>query len=65
MAAANKNIVVPADKFGKLKTVLEIALIIVIYLMLWNFLVNALIYLTVIISLLSGVNYTIKTAKQF
>ncbi|KUK83470.1 MAG: CDP-diacylglycerol--glycerol-3-phosphate 3-phosphatidyltransferase [Petrotoga mobilis] len=65
MAAANKNIVVPADKFGKLKTVLEIALIIVIYLMLWNFLVSTLIYLTVIISLLSGVNYTLKTAKQF
>ncbi|RAO98834.1 CDP-diacylglycerol--glycerol-3-phosphate 3-phosphatidyltransferase [Petrotoga sp. 9PW.55.5.1] len=64
MVAASKSVVVPADMSGKIKTVLQILLIIVIYLNLWMVLVTFLLYLTVIISLLSAFNYTIKNIKQ-
>lgn len=64
MVAASKSVVVPADMSGKIKTVLQILLIIVIYLNLWMVLITFLLYLTVIISLLSAFNYTIKNIKQ-
>lgn len=65
MFLASKDIVIPADILGKIKTVLEIVLIVLIYLQLWNILSNILLYLTLIISLVSAVNYTIKNLKAF
>ncbi len=65
MFLASKNLVIPADVLGKMKTVLEIILIILIYLQLWSTLVNLLLYLTLIISLVSAANYTIKNSKAF
>lgn len=65
MFLASKNLVIPADVLGKMKTVLEIILIILIYLQLWSTVVNLLLYLTLIISLVSAANYTIKNSKAF
>lgn len=65
MFLASKDLVIPADLLGKIKTVLEIVLIILIYLQLWDILVNFLLYLTIIISLVSATNYTIKNLKAF
>ncbi|HHV00865.1 MAG TPA: CDP-diacylglycerol--glycerol-3-phosphate 3-phosphatidyltransferase [Defluviitoga tunisiensis] len=65
MFLASKDIIIPADILGKIKTVLEIVLIVLIYLQLWNILSNILLYLTLIISLVSAANYTIKNLKAF
>lgn len=65
MFLASKDIIIPADILGKIKTVLEIVLIVLIYLQLWNILSNILLYLTLIISLASAANYTIKNLKAF
>jgi CDP-diacylglycerol--glycerol-3-phosphate 3-phosphatidyltransferase/cardiolipin synthase len=65
MFLANKNIVVAADKFGKLKTFLQIVLIIAIYLNFSILLNNVLIYTTAFVSLFSGFNYLIKNKEGF
>jgi len=62
---AGKKIVVAADKLGKLKTVLEIALIICVYSQLFgNIVESTLMYMTLIISVVSGLNYIIKNLKH-
>lgn len=69
--AANNNIVIAASKLGKLKTVIQIATIIVLYLDNYPFyLINIpmniiLIYLSLIITIVSGIDYLIKNMNVF
>ncbi|PNR92467.1 CDP-diacylglycerol--glycerol-3-phosphate 3-phosphatidyltransferase [Petrotoga sp. 9PWA.NaAc.5.4] len=65
MYLASRNLVIPADILGKIKTVLEIILIILIYLQVTAFFINIFVYFTLIISLLSAVNYTLKNTSYF
>ncbi|MCP5455363.1 MAG: CDP-diacylglycerol--glycerol-3-phosphate 3-phosphatidyltransferase [Thermotogae bacterium] len=75
---ANRNVVVAADKLGKLKTVLQIVLISLIYfyyslfnggnvntvLESLNIFINILVYITAFISVFSGINYFVKNSKS-
>lgn len=61
--AALKNIVIKADIFGKIKTVLQFTLICFLIMDVPGF--NALIILTVIVTTLSGINYFVKNKEVF
>ncbi|MEI7941664.1 MAG: CDP-diacylglycerol--glycerol-3-phosphate 3-phosphatidyltransferase [Candidatus Riflemargulisbacteria bacterium] len=61
--AALKNVVIKADIFGKIKTVLQFALICFLIMDLPGY--NALIILTVIVTTLSGINYFVKNKEVF
>ena len=70
MFLASKNIVVAADKLGKLKTVLQMSLIILLYFygitkFNLNILNEIMIYTTVTVSIVSGINYFTKSLKYF
>lgn len=69
--AANNNIVIAASKWGKLKTVVQISTIIVLFIDNYPFsLINLpmstiLIYLSLIITVISGIDYFIKNYDAF
>lgn len=69
--AANNNIVIAASKWGKLKTVIQIITIIVLFIDNYPFsLINLpmniiLIYLSLIITVISGIDYFIKNYNAF
>lgn len=69
--AANNNVVIAASKWGKLKTVIQIITIIVLFIDNYPFsLINLpmniiLIYLSLIITVISGIDYFIKNYNAF
>jgi CDP-diacylglycerol--glycerol-3-phosphate 3-phosphatidyltransferase len=70
VVAAGRGVVIAADKWGKIKTVVQIAAIIAI--LIKNFPVSLIIdfplgmvlmYIAVALTVISGVNYIVKNAK--
>lgn len=68
MAAASKNVVIAADKSGKIKTVLQMISIVMLILgvcglfdfSLWKYTSYILYYISVLLTLVSGISYIIK-----
>ncbi|MBR4030425.1 MAG: CDP-diacylglycerol--glycerol-3-phosphate 3-phosphatidyltransferase [Clostridia bacterium] len=62
MAAASKNVVIPADKLGKLKTLTQMIALILLILDVFNFLYipYILYYISIVLTFLSGVMYIVK-----
>jgi CDP-diacylglycerol--glycerol-3-phosphate 3-phosphatidyltransferase len=75
MVAANKNIVIAASVYGKVKTTITLIAIIIIlfngfglYLLLGDsahYITDAIFYVSVIITVLSGVDYIVKNRQVF
>ena len=75
MVAANKNIVIAASVYGKVKTTITLIAIIIIlfngfglYLLLGDsahYITDAIFYISVIITVLSGVDYIVKNRQVF
>lgn len=69
--AANNNVIIAASELGKLKTVIQIITIIVLFLDNYPFCLihlpmdTILIYLSLIITIISGIDYFIKNIKVF
>ncbi len=68
MAAASKNVVIAADKSGKIKTVLQMISIVMMILgvcglfdiSIWKYTTYILYYISVLLTLVSGISYIIK-----
>lgn len=69
MLAATKGITIAANMWGKLKTVVQMALVIVILcdfaniLNFLNVLINPLIFLTIVLTIVSGLTYILDNKK--
>jgi CDP-diacylglycerol--glycerol-3-phosphate 3-phosphatidyltransferase len=57
VAAGSQGVVMAADQFGKLKTVLQVAMVLTLIIDHKPAWVDALVYVTVAVTLASGVNY--------
>lgn len=64
MFLASKNVVIAADKLGKLKTFLQIASILYAYLFVNEPVLISLLILTAIVSIVSGINYFTKNKNN-
>ncbi|MBQ7036249.1 MAG: CDP-diacylglycerol--glycerol-3-phosphate 3-phosphatidyltransferase [Clostridia bacterium] len=65
LVAVTKGIVIAAGKLGKLKTVLQLIAVTAAILLPWKFLVDILIYISAIMTLISGLDYLIRNRKVF
>ncbi|MGM0641516.1 MAG: CDP-diacylglycerol--glycerol-3-phosphate 3-phosphatidyltransferase [Thermotogota bacterium] len=64
MFLASKNVVIAADKFGKLKTFLQIVSILYAYLFINEPVLISLLIFTAIVSVVSGINYYTKNKEN-
>lgn len=64
MFLANKNIVIAADKLGKLKTFLQVVSILYSYLFVNETILISLLSLTALVSIVSGINYFTKNKQN-
>ncbi len=62
MAAASQSVVIAADKFGKIKTVVQMIAVVLLTVEVFNvlYIPHILYYISVILTVLSGVSYVAK-----
>ena len=65
LVAVTKGIVIAAGKLGKLKTVLQLIAVTAAILLPWKLLIDILIYLSALMTVISGTDYLIRNRKVF